>query len=131
MKKLFKTLAVVLLTSATTFASVGDDKMAIKEIDTFAIGMYKLKNTSKVRLMLDKFQSSAVSVVLTDESGNVLHRDFIAKKQMDYSKTFDLSRLTDGTYTFTIENSVEKETHSVVIATNVPELQTYRKLTIK
>ena len=131
MKKLLKTLAVVLLTSATAFASVTDDKMAIKEIDTFAIGMYKLKNTSKIRLMLDKFRSSAVSVILLDESGNILHRDFITKKQMDYSKTFDLSRLTDGTYTFVIESGTEKETRDVVIETKEPVPTDSRKLTIE
>lgn len=130
MKKLFKTLAVVLIASATTFASATDDKMAIKEIDTFAVGMYKLKNTSKVRLMLDKFQTSTILVQLADENGNLLHREFISKKQMDYSKTFDLSKLADGTYTFTIENGIEKETHNVVISTNLPEIQTYRKLTV-
>ncbi|MDP5120400.1 MAG: FimB/Mfa2 family fimbrial subunit [Spirosomaceae bacterium] len=130
MKKLFKTLAVVLIASATTFASATDDKMAIKEIDTFAVGMYKLKNTSKVRLMLDKFQTSTILVQLADENGNLLHREFISKKQMDYSKTFDLSKLADGTYTFTIENGIKKETHNVVISTNLPEIQTYRKLTV-
>jgi hypothetical protein len=131
MKKLFKTLTIVLLASITTFASVADDKMAIKEIDTFAIGMYQLKNTSKVRLMLEKFQSSVVLVKLTDKNGSILHREFIAKKQMNYSKTFDLSRLTDGTYTFIIESGQKKETHDVAIKTKALVPTATRKLTIE
>lgn len=131
MKKLFKTLAVILLTSAATFASVKHDKMAVKEIETFEIGMYKMKNTSTIRLMLNKYQSNVVSVNLTDKNGNILYRDFISKKQMKYRRDFDMSGLKDGTYTFTIANGIEEETHNVVISTNSPELQTYRELTIK
>ena len=126
MKKLFKTLAVVLLASATTFASVTDNKMAIKEIDTFAIGMYKVKNTSKVRLILDKFQNNIVSVKLTDQDGNVLHQEFITKKEMNYSKNFDMSRLQDGTYTFVISDKNEEISRDVTISTNQPTPQTYR-----
>jgi hypothetical protein len=131
MKKLFKILTIVLLASATTFASIADDKMAIKEIDTFAIGMYQLKNTSKVRLILEKFQGSVVLVKLTDEDGNILHREFITKKQMNYSKTFDLSELADGTYTFVIKSGKEKETHSVAIKTKELVSTATRKLTIE
>jgi hypothetical protein len=105
--------------------------MAIKEIDTFAIGMYKVKNTSKVRLMLDKFQSSVVSVQLTDRDGNVIHREFISKKQMNYSKSFDLSQLVDGTYTFVIEGGTDKETRDVVIETKESTFVANREFTIE
>ena len=131
MKKLFKTLAVVLLASATTFAAVAGDKMAIKEIDTFSIGMYKMKNTSQVRLMLDKLENSVVSVKLTDEAGNVIHSEFVTKKQTNYSKSFDMSKLADGIYTFTIENGAEKETREITVSTNQPIPVITRTLTVK
>jgi hypothetical protein len=89
------------------------------------------KTHSKVRLMLEKFQSSVVLVKLTDENGSILHREFIAKKQMNYSKTFDLSRLTDGTYTFIIESGQKKETHDVAIKTKALVPTATRKLTIE
>ena len=131
MKKLFKTLAVVLLASATTFASVTEEKKVTKETKTFAIGMYQMKNTSKVRLMLDKHTDNVISVKLTDELGSILHRDFINKKQTNYGKSFDLSRLNDGTYTFVIESKNEKTTREVVIETNEPTFAATRKLTLE
>jgi hypothetical protein len=130
MKKLFKTLTIVLLASATTFASVTDDKMAIKKIDTFAVGMYKMKDAAKVRLLLNKVQSNVVTIELTDEAGNLIHREFINKKQTKYGKSFDMSKLKDGTYTFVISDKNEKITRDVTVSTNQPTPRNYRTVKI-
>ncbi len=131
MKKLFKTLAIVLLASATTFAAtIEDDKKSVKQPTSFDIGMYNVKNTSKIRLMLAKAKGDVITVKLLNEKGDVLHKEVVAKNSTLYKTNFELDGLEDGTYQFEIESSNEKVVREVTVSTNVPTPVVYRELTI-
>lgn len=131
MKKLFKTLAIVFIASATTFASVvEDDKKTVKQPTSFDIGMYNIKNTSKIRLMLAKAKGDVITVKLLNEKGDVLHKEAVRKNSTLYKTNFELDGLEDGIYQFEIENSNEKIVREVTVSTNVPTPVVYKELTI-
>ena len=131
MKKLFKTLAIVLLASATTFATnIEDDKKEVKQPKTFDIGMYNVKNTSKIRLMLEKAKGDVLTVKLRSETGEVIHKEVINKKSTFYSTNFQLDGLKDGTYQFEITSDNEKVIREVTVSTNVPTPVVYKELTL-
>lgn len=130
MKKLFKTFAVVLLASATTFAALIEDKKEVKQPKTFDIGMYNIKNTSKIRLMLEKAKGDVLIVQLRNEAGDVLHKEVVNKRNTFYSANFQLDGLKDGTYQFEIESNNEKVVREVTVSTNVPTPVVYKELTL-
>lgn len=131
MKKLIKTIAIVLFASATTFASnLVDDKKEVKQPKSFELGMYNVKNTSKIRLMLEKAKGDLITVSLTNKKGDVLHKETINKKKTFYSTNFQLDGLEDGTYNFVIEGNEEKIVREVKVSTNVPTPVVYKELTI-
>jgi hypothetical protein len=131
MKKLFKTLAIVLLASATTFAATTeDDKKTVKQPETFEIGMYNVKNTSKIRLMLEKAKGDVLVIKLRNETGDVLHKEVVNKRSTFYSTNFQLDGLEDGNYQFEIESNNEKVVREVTVSTNVPTPVVYKELTL-
>ncbi len=131
MKKLFKTLAVVLLASATTFATtIEDDKKEVKQPTTFEIGMYNVKNTSKIRLVLEKAKGDFLTIKLRNEFGDLMHTEVVNKRSTFYSTNFDLDGLNDGRYTFEISSDNEKIVREVTVSTNVPTPVVYKELTL-
>ncbi|MDP5120401.1 MAG: hypothetical protein NWQ46_02310 [Spirosomaceae bacterium] len=131
MKKLFKTLAIVLLASATTFATtIEDDKKEVRQPTSFDIGMYNVKNTSKVRLMLEKAKGDVLTIKLRDADGEVIHTEVVNKKNTFYSTNFQLDGLKDGTYQFEITGKNEKVIREVTVSTNVPTPVVYKELTL-
>lgn len=130
MKKLFKTFAIVLLTSATTFAAVKVEKKEVKQPTTFEIGMYNIQNTSKIRLMLGKAKGDVITVTLRNNIGEVLHQEVVRKNSTIYKTNFELDGLQDGTYHFEIESNNEKVVREVTVSTNVPTPVVSKELTI-
>lgn len=112
MKKLFKTFALIALTSFASFAHENDNKAS-----TFEVGMYSLDNSHKVRLILEKEKNVSLTITLKNEKGQVIFKEYLSKKSTSYDKYFNLSELKNGTYTFEIDNGSEKVTKVVVTET--------------
>ena len=131
MKKLFKTFAILLLATATTFATTSeDDKKKVKQPTSFDIGMYNVKNTSTIRLMLEKAKGDIITIKLRDETGDILHKEVVRKNNTFYKTNFQLDGLSDGTYQFEISSDNEKVVREVTVSTNVPTPVVYKELTI-
>ncbi|SOE19715.1 hypothetical protein SAMN06298216_0219 [Spirosomataceae bacterium TFI 002] len=118
MKKLFKTFALIALTSFATFAN---DNAA----SNFEVGMYSINNSSKVRILLEKDKGTNLTISLKNEKGEVIFKEFVNQKSTSYNKYFNLSNLADGKYTFVIDNGSEK-----IMKVVETETTTNRKLEI-
>jgi hypothetical protein len=74
----------------------------------FRIGMYRVKGTLTMKLMLEKEKGVKVTVVLKDKNGKVLHRDNFGKSVTKTGRKFNFSEVEDGTYTLEIADEHEK-----------------------
>ncbi|WP_025763389.1 hypothetical protein [Dyadobacter tibetensis] len=117
MKKLIFSLAILLSLSVTniSFAKEKEDNAAAK-VELSTMGGLKFK------LSLSTVESNS-TIAIKDNFGEVLYRANLPKSE-NYTKIFDFSTLTDGSYIFVINNGgsiVEKpisiETHVTRVAT--------------
>ena len=81
MKKLFKTFALIALTSIGSFANE-----AKTTASNFEIGMYTIINTSSVRLLLEKEKGVYLTINLKNEKGEVIFKEYVSKIRNHYEK---------------------------------------------
>jgi hypothetical protein len=124
MKKLLKTLAVVVLCSAFTSAIAAEP---IKPA-TFKVGTYAIKDTEKIKVLLEKSLGSKLSLSLKDESSQVLYSEVIGKNKKKYNLNLDLADLKPGKYTLIVSNGPEKFTKSLEIIGLAAEVKTSNRL---
>lgn len=75
---------------------------------TFQVGLYRVKDSLSMRLMMEKKAGERVSVRLMNQKGQVLHEEMVNKKQQKYACNFDFSTIRDGRYTLEISNGTER-----------------------
>lgn len=132
MKKLTKIFVSALLISGISFASFADDTpVSTAKPKTFEVGLYNIKQTSKVKVFVEKNKGEKLLIRLKNEQGDVLHTEAIGKSQTTYKGSYDLEQLQDGKYTFEIENSAERLVKSVQISTQKPVEVEKREVVIK
>lgn len=73
----------------------------------FETGMYRIANSNRVRLLVDKNADDVLRVALKDEAGVVYYSEKLSDKKSDgdrqiYSLIFDMDQLRDGDYYFEI-----------------------------
>jgi hypothetical protein len=85
--------------------------------ESFEVGMYRVKNTLSMRLMMEKIRGEKVQIRLVDKKGNVLHEEMIGKRTEKYSRKFDFSQIKDGSYTMEITNGDELITKEINLST--------------
>lgn len=104
------------------FASLaGEKKESYEEkkerIATFDASLYKMKDSNKVRLLVDANENDHIRVLLKDQSGKILFSKTVNKGDMKnkqaFSLIFNLDEMREGTYFVHVrdkrENSVVKE----------------------
>ena len=123
MKNLFTTAALVIATVITVSAKEPvarkvDANNVFTSSNAFGVGMYKVKGTDNVKLMLET--KGKLSIKLTDEKGNVLERSFT---KTSAAITFNLSEAPAGEYFVEVSNGKEtitrQITKSVAVTTSV------------
>jgi hypothetical protein len=85
--------------------------------EAFQIGMYQIKNTLRLRLMMEKNPGERVTVRLLDQKGKVLHLEMVGKRTDRFSRSFDFSRVQDGSYTLEITNREERVQKEINLST--------------
>jgi hypothetical protein len=124
MKKLFKTLAVVVLCSVFTGAVAMEP---IKPV-SFKVGTYAIKDTEKIKVLLEKQTGQKLRVQLIDDKSNILCSEIIGKKHKNYNLNLDLAALNPGTYRIEVTSGVEKFTKTLEISGGQTEVKTTRRL---
>ncbi|WP_215240246.1 hypothetical protein [Dyadobacter helix] len=88
------------------------------ECQTFKVGLYRIKDTYAVKLLLEKQQGEKVSVRLLDRSGKILHQEYVGSHLNQYGRKFNLEELGDGDYTLEISNNSEKIIRNIQLKTS-------------
>ena len=134
MKKTIKNFAIALVAGIFTFSTV----LATEPVETkleanksFDVGMYRIMNSMKVNLAVEKLKGNTVEITLKNDKNEIIYTEFIGKKLVKFSKKFDLTGLADGKYRFEITNGKETITKEVNVETRQPMPADYRTVEVK
>lgn len=85
--------------------------------ETFAIGMYPIPNSTKVRLNVEKNYGETAAIRLFDEDGRVLDEKWLNKRTNKFGCVFNFSPSQDGTYIIEVANGQEVIRKTIKLAT--------------
>ncbi len=88
-----------------------------KYYESFRVGMYRVKNTLVMNLLLEKDKGVALNVKLLDARGKVLHQEYIGKGLRKVGQKFDFSEINDGEYKIEITNGDERIVKNISLST--------------
>jgi hypothetical protein len=115
LSKLFCALALTLsLASFTTDKKNSEDKASSKGV-VFDAALYKVAQTNKVKLSVDKGEGDKLRVILKDKAGKIYYSELFSQKDAKYRRVFDLEEMTDGTYYFELFNNKNRLVKEVQI----------------
>jgi hypothetical protein len=105
MKTLFKTFAVLAISSSLAFANVTPA--------SFKVGMYNVQNTHKLKVFVDKGTKEALLLEVKDSKGNVLQSEKLGKGKSQMAVSLDLGNLESGDYTLYISDKKSTYTKDI------------------
>ena len=118
---LFCALALTL-----SLASFTTDKKKITDEKANAVAfdaaLYKVSQTNKVKLSVDKPADDKLRVILKDKAGKVYYNEVFTEKDSRYRRVFDLEEMNDGTYYFELYNKKNKLVKEVQIQSTSEKL---------
>lgn len=129
-----KNFAMALVAGVFTFSTVLATEPVATKLETnktFDVGMYRITNSMKVNVAVEKLKGNTVEITLKNEKNETIYTEFIGKKLVKFSKKFDLTDLADGKYRFEISNGNEKITKEVNLETHQPMPADYRTVVVK
>ncbi|GGD75668.1 hypothetical protein GCM10011514_44510 [Emticicia aquatilis] len=138
MKTTVRNFAIALIAGVFTFSTVlasepigkkDESKTASKR--TFDVGMYRVINSMKVNVLIEKQQGKALDITLKNDRNEVIYSEVVAKNAGKFSKKFDLTGLSDGKYRFEISNGKEVISKEVNLETHAPTPAEYRSVEVK
>lgn len=126
-----KPLAVALVASMFAIASANAEPTKPSDKKSFEVGMYRVVNTMKMNVLIEKIPGTWVEIRLKDSKNETVHVEFAQKKLTTFAKKFDLTGLEDGKYTFEITNGKETVKKEFELSTKVPNPSDIRSITIQ
>ncbi len=108
-----KKLIIVLGLAMLAFVDVKAQTVAIEKIDN--IFLQDLGNL-RFKLTFENPLRQKTQIALLDKNNNLYFNDF-AGNDTRYSRSFNLSNLEDGVYSFVISNGTDKITKEFIIST--------------
>jgi len=116
--KIVLSLTLALSTLSFTYAKEeGTEKKETKAAAAFDASIYKVANTSKVKLAIDKIPDANVNIILRDNFGKVIYHEVLRKNSDGlYRRVFDLEGMEEGTYYFIMMGKNTKITKTVEIS---------------
>jgi len=114
-------LAVMFGLLMSGFAFAGQTKFqnaaGSQNSEPFRVGMYRVKNSLAMNVLVEKEKKSRVNIRLLDNTGKVLHQEFVGKGIEKIGQKFDFSQISDGQYTIEIVSGNEKIVKNISLAT--------------
>lgn len=83
----------------------------------FQVGMYRIINSLKMNVLVEKKLGDRVSVKLLDHKGHILFEDYLGVRQQKYGRKFDFSEVPDGNYSVVITNGNEQVVKDIHLST--------------
>ena len=116
--KIVLSLTLALSTLSFTYAKEeGTEKKETKAAAAFDASIYKVANTSKVKLAIDKIPDANVNIILRDNFGKVIYHEVLRKNSDGlYRRVFDLEGMEEGTYYFIMMGKNTKITKTAEIS---------------
>lgn len=112
-------LSLVTFTYAKGNKSEKTDKKTKSSVSAFDASLYKVANTSKVKLAINKIPETSVNLVLKDTRGTIIYEETLPKNNdKPYRRVFDIEGMEDGKYYFELYNKDQKITKKLEIATS-------------
>ena len=108
-----------------------NDEKKVEDKHTFDVGMYRVINSMKVNILIEKQQGKTLDIILKNHRNEVIYSEVVGKKSRKFSKKFDLADLSDGKYRFEISNGKEMITKEVNLETHAPIPTEYRSVELK
>ncbi len=121
---LFCAVALTLsLASFTTDKKKNSEEKETTNAVVFDAALYKVAQTNKVRLSVDKNAKDRLRVVLKDKLGKIYYSEVFNQRDSKYRRVFDLAEMNDGTYVFELyNNNKNKLVKEVQIQSNSEKL---------
>lgn len=119
MKKVMKSvfaLSAALLLTLSALASPGQKGQ--ETADDFKVGMYRIKDSLKMNLMMEKKEGTALYVRIFDSAGNKVMDEKTSKKAAKIAMKIDFEPATDGNYIIEITDGNDKIVKNVKLSTN-------------
>ena len=126
-KSIFAAACGILLLSANVSAAIIKPKAECKNnrCDNFSVGMYRVKNTLSMNVLLEKTKGERVMIRLLNDKGIVMHEEIVAKSLEKYGRRLNFSEIQDGNYVLEISDENEKIVKNINLATTeITETQT-------
>jgi len=129
MKKMLTSFAavafVLTLLSSSVSALSFDTKVECKNNNcrNFRMGMYQIKNTVTMKVLIEKSLGEKMAVRLLNDKGQILHEEYIGKSMRKFGRKLNFSEIPDGNYTLEISDNQERIVRYIRLATkNVSEV---------
>jgi len=115
--KVVLSLTLALSSLSFSYANEGTEKKETKAAAAFDASLYKMVNTSKVKLAIDKIPDANVNILLRDNHGKLIYQELLRKNSNGlYRRVFDMEGLEEGTYQFILMGKNTKITKTVEIS---------------
>jgi hypothetical protein len=106
---LFCAVALTLsLASFTTDKKKNNEEKETAGAVVFDAALYKITDTNKVKLSVDKNAKDRLRVILKDKGGKIYYSEVFNQRDSKYRRVFDLAEMNDGTYVFELFNNKTK-----------------------
>lgn len=134
MRKLLKSFAIaacgIILLNVSAFALPVDSKTECKNnsCENFKVGMYRVKNTLTMNLLMEKQKGERVKICLRNSAGKVVHEETVARSIEKMGRKFNFSEIADGRYTLEISDDSERIVKNINLTTNDVSESTSRTL---
>ena len=83
--------------------------------------MYQSINTLIMVINIEKTGNEDLLIVLKDEEGNIISKNYVGKRNQTYRGRFDMSELKDGKYFFEFIKGYEKILKDVELQSTAPK----------
>ncbi|GAB2792705.1 hypothetical protein GCM10027275_42040 [Rhabdobacter roseus] len=95
---------------------------------TFDFSMYRIQQSMRIQLMVEKKAGEKVVVRLLNQHGDILHEELIGRLTQRYARSFDFSQLQDGQYSVQVKNGKEVKQKAINLNTTPAEATPARSL---
>ena len=122
--KLVLSVGLALSTLSFSYAKEeGTEKKEAKAAKAFDASLYRVANTNKVKLAIDKMPDANVTIILRDNHGKVIYQEVLRKNSEDlYRRVFDLEDVDEGTYYFVMMGKNTKITKKVEVSSSTTKV---------
>ncbi len=120
MKNVVSTVRTLLFAFALSLPLVSradNHLLDMQKPKSFNLGLYRIQNSSRISLAIEKTPTSRMTLLIKDAEGNVLHQENIGKGRESYKRNFNLEQVGNGTYYFELNANGETITKKVSLST--------------